>query len=152
MDHQLPDEAPDLTGLKPSYATPVSRTLRWVVVAVFALNLGSGILRLMNEVDAWNVGSLAVMLVFWGAWVVLTIFTPAATRLSADGPAVRRVGRWRRYEWRQVRKVSVQTRWTDVSLLVLEGGREERLMGVPLEDAQRLADALTARGGEVSST
>jgi len=43
--------------------------------------------------------------------------------------------------WRDVEEIQVQTRWQDHSSVVAHG-RAVPLLGVPREDAQRLADAL----------
>ena len=134
--------APDLSNLRPVYSTKPSRTMRWLVGVIVTTNTAAAVLRLTDNPDGWDVAVSILSIVFWFGFSYLILFGQPATRLSANGPAVRRSGRWRHYLWTQVREVQVQTRWTEVSLLVLDDERIVRLVGVPVEDAQRLADAL----------
>ncbi|MGI4895912.1 MAG: hypothetical protein ACRYF3_12445 [Janthinobacterium lividum] len=145
MSNSRRDGAPDLSALQPLYSAKTSRAVRWIVGIAVTLNIASAALRLTDNRDGPDIGLSIVSIIIWLAWLYFTLFVQPTTRLGPNGPAVRRAGRWRQYLWTQVREVKVQTRWTDVSLLVLHDGRIARLVGMPVEDAQRLADALDAR-------
>ncbi|MGI4893855.1 MAG: hypothetical protein ACRYF3_01935 [Janthinobacterium lividum] len=145
MSNPRRDGAPDLSALRPLYSSKTTRGVRWIVGIAVTLNMLSAALRLTDNPDGPDIGLSIVGSVIWLAWLYFTLFDRPTTRLGPNGPAVRRGGRWRQYLWTQVREVKVQTRWTDVSLLVLHDGRFARLVGMPVEDAQRLADALDAR-------
>lgn len=138
---------PDLSHLKPMYSTRVSRTARWLVGVALTLNITAAVLRLTDNPDAVDIALSTLTIVFWLLFFYVTLFGRPATRLTPNGPAVRRSGRWRQYLWTHVQDVQVQTRWTEDSLLLLTDGRIARLTGMPPEDAQRLVDALRARPG-----
>jgi hypothetical protein len=136
---------PDLSRLKPMYSTRASRTVRWVVGVALTLNTAAAVLRLTDDPSAGDITLSALTIVFWMVFFYVALFGRPATRLTPNGPAVRRSGRWRQYLWTHVQDVQVQTRWTENSLLLLSDGRVARLVGMPPEDAQRLADALRSR-------
>lgn len=140
-----PDSGPDLSGLQSSYTARLSRTLRWVMVGAFVLIAVSAVGRLLDHPDAWEVGLSVLQLGFYSLWLGGTFFFPPSVYLDADGLRFRKVLiRQRTIPWTRVREVQVQGRWQDTSTVVLEGGRTERLIGMPVDHARRLADALDA--------
>lgn len=84
--------------------------------------------------------TFAVFLGAYFIWAPATILTAEGVRLQNGFPKVRAIS------WADVQEVQVQSRWQDVSVLVRRDGRSERLTGMPTQDAQRLAEALDARG------
>nr|WP_240894876.1 PH domain-containing protein [Kineococcus siccus] len=102
--------------------------------------------RLVGEVDTFDVVLSIIQLLFFVAFLgAYFVWTPSTT-LDADGVRLQNgFPRARVVRWAQVRDVQVQDRRQDVSQLLLEDGRSARLIGMPADDAQRLADALAAR-------
>ncbi len=147
VDHVMDPRhsTPDLSRLKPMYFKKSSRTVRWVVGVALALNTAAAVLRLTEDPHAGDSALSTLTIVFWLVFFYVALVGRPATRLTPNGPAVRRSGRWRQYLWTHVQGVQVQTRWTEDSLLLLSDGRVARLVGMPPEDAQRLAEALRAR-------
>lgn len=140
------DEVPDLTGLQPRYTWNTGRGLRVVLLIVISFQAVLAVSRLVEHADTFDVVLSIIMLIcfalFLGAyfiWTPATILAAEGVRLQNGFPKARSIA------WHQVREVQVQGRWQDVSLLIRTDGRSERLVGMPVEDAQRLADALAAR-------
>jgi len=135
---------PDLEGLQPSYTTVVHRALRWAGFIVLGLQVLAAVVRLRHGPDASDVVLSIIQLGSWSSWLcVLVVFPPAVT-LDRQGLRFRTfLGHGRLVGWSRVREIRVQGRWQDASTVVLDGGKAERLVGMPAEHAQRLADVLT---------
>lgn len=145
MDRQH-DDAPDLTGLQPRYTWTTRRGARALLFGAISVQAFLAVTRLVGDPDTVDVVlsiiQLLFFVVFLGAYFVWTpssTLPPEGVRLQNGFPRARVVS------WSQVRDVRVQGRWQDVSQLMLADGRRERLIGMPVDDAQRLADALAAR-------
>lgn len=146
MDGQHDDDALDLTGLQPRYTQSISRGFRVFLLVMISLQFVLALSRLAGDPDTFDVVlsivQLLTFVLFLGAYF---LWTPA-TLLTAEGVRVRNgFPKVRTISWDQVREVQVQGGWQDVSVLVLKNGRSQRLVGMPVEHAQRLADALAAR-------
>jgi hypothetical protein len=135
------DDVPDLSGLQPRYTWNTGRGMRVVLLVVISFQAVLAVSRLVEHADAFDVVLSLIMLacfvVFLGAhfdWTPATILAGEGVRLQNGFPKARFIA------WPQV-----EGRWQDVSLLIRTDGRSERLVGMPVEDAQRLADALAAR-------
>ncbi|WP_328294721.1 PH domain-containing protein [Kineococcus sp. NBC_00420] len=140
------DEAPDLTGLQPRYTWTTGRGVRALLFGSISVQALLAVTRLIGDPDTFDVVlaiiQLLFFIVFLGAYFV---WTPSTT-LTVDGVRLRNgFPKTRVVSWAQVRDVQVQGRRQDVSQLLLSDGRSERLIGMPVDDAQRLADALAAR-------
>ncbi|WP_369056600.1 PH domain-containing protein [Kineococcus terrestris] len=141
-----PDGAPDLTDLQPRYTQQPGRGLQVTLLLLFSLQGVLAVVRLTRDPDTVDVVLSIVQLVLVVLYLgVHFVWTPG-TLLSTEGVRVRNGFPGARLTpWDQVREVQVQGRWQDANRLVLQDGRRKRLIGVPAEDARRLADALAAR-------
>lgn len=146
MESKHDDDVPDLTGLQPRYTWNTGRGVRVLLLVVISVQAVLAAIRLLSDPDTFDIVlsiiQLALFTVFLGAyfiWTPATILTAEGVRLQNGFPKVRVIS------WAHVREVQVQGRWQDVSLLTLQDGCSERLIGMPVADAQRLADALAAR-------
>lgn len=140
------NDLPDLSGLQPRYTWSTGRGLRVVLLVVTSFQAVLAVSRLLQHADTVDVVLSLIMLasfaVFLGAyfvWTPATILAAEGVRLQNGFPKARFIA------WQHVQEVQVQGRWQDVSTLLRTDGRRERLVGMPVEDAQRLADALAAR-------
>ncbi|WP_369054895.1 hypothetical protein [Kineococcus terrestris] len=140
------DDVPDLSGLRPRYRLRAARGLRMVLLVLFGLQVALAVSRLFGDPDTFDV-VVSIVLLLGFAYVLGVYFVWApATLLTAEGVGLRDgLPRFRIVPWSRVRTVRVESGWYETSLLVLEGGRSMRLVGVPAEDARRLAEALEAR-------
>lgn len=146
MGDQQGDDVPDMSGLQSRYTWSTGRGLRVFLFMTLSVQAVVAVIRLVGDPDTFEVVLSTIQLVtfafFLGAYFV---WTPS-TRLTAEGVRLQNgFPRGRLIAWDRVREVQVRGRWQDASLLVLSNGRDERLIGMPVEDAQRLAEALAAR-------
>ncbi|MEZ0490866.1 hypothetical protein AB2L28_01270 [Kineococcus sp. TBRC 1896] len=136
---------PDLTGLPGSYRRPVQRKAVVLLTVSAACGTASVLLR-----DRHTVVDV-VLAVVWSGLLLATYALEVVWRpgvvLHPDGV---RTGRWNRtgrlVAWQDVQRVSTGTRWARAPVLVV-GGRDVELPGMPVADARRLAEALDARPG-----
>jgi hypothetical protein len=136
---------PDLTGLQPVYRVHLGRALRWVVTGAVALIASSTLYRLLNHPDAWDVGLAVGQVVVFGPLLLLQWRQPDAVFVLEDGLVWQQSFRRRTaVPWQDVREVRPGSRWKGCSSAVLANGRKLPLVAMPLPDARRLADALTA--------
>ena len=146
MEGQRDDDAPDLSGLRSRYTLRVGRGLRVLLVVLIGLQAALAVSRLLGDPDTFDVVVSIVVLLAFVLMLCVYFVWPPATRLTAGGVGLRNgLPRFRVVPWSRVRAVQVEGGWREVSLLVLEDGRSRRLVGVPAEDARRLAGALEAR-------
>jgi hypothetical protein len=139
------DPHPDLSGLQPSYQVRPTGTVRKVLIAVIVLLSALQVLRVIHDPSWPNIVIAVGYVLVYGFGLAFWIWRPPAVLLSADGLAVRRFLRTPPpVPWNDALEVQVQTRWQDHSTAVLRNTTTLALVGVPAEDAQRLADALNA--------
>jgi len=135
----------DLTGLQPSYGTPVRRASRWLFLGAYALIAVGAVGRLFDRPDGFDVGLSGIQVICFGLVTYVNVIRPPAFFLSAEGVRFRRFLRTGpTLLWADVRTIEVRGRWQEHSRLVHRDGRLLPLVGMPEEDAERLADALTA--------
>jgi len=136
---------PDLAGLQQVYRVTVRRSLAWFYLIAFTCVAISAVLRLVNDPDAVGIGLSAVQLVCYGYMLFFYTGHPPALFVTPVGLRFRRFLRTGPVlPWSAVQEVRVQGRWDEHSSVVTDDGRTLRLTGMPVEDAQRLATALTA--------
>lgn len=105
-------------------------------------------LRLLDGPDVFDVVMSVFQVGVFGLLTATNTFCPPAVFLQSLGIRTRRF-LWSGplIPWADVRDVQVQGRWQDLSSVIHRDGRLMSLVGMPVADAQRLADALqTARG------
>ncbi|WP_369068721.1 PH domain-containing protein [Kineococcus terrestris] len=146
VSNHASDGAPDLTGLQTRYTQQTGRGLRVALLVLIGLQGVLAVVRLALDPDTvlavLMIVQLALVVLFFGTyfvWTPATLLSPEGVRVQNGFPGARLI------PWGQVREVQVQGRWQDGNRLVLQDGRSKRLIGVPAEDARRLADALAAR-------
>ena len=136
---------PDLTGLQPVYRVHLGRALRWMFTGAVALIAPSAVYRLLVHPGGWDVGLAVGQVVVFGSLLLLQWRQPDAVFVLEDGLVWQQSFRRRTaVPWHDVREVRPGSRWKGYSSAVLANGRRLPLVAMPLPDARRLADALTA--------
>lgn len=138
----------DLTGVEPLYVLRSSSTLRRLAMGCFAAITGSAVFRVVEDRHDLADVVLDLVPVVTGAVLVLILLTrPPAIAFTADGVRIRSFLRFGPLvSWSEVVEVRVRGRWDDEPSirLPLEGYlRRRSLRGMPEEDVQLLAEALT---------
>jgi hypothetical protein len=136
---------PDLTGLQSIYRVHLGRALRWVVTGVLVLNVPSIVLRLLGRPSGWDVFFAVAQAVGYVTLCAYHLRRPDAVFVLEDGLVWQQSFQRRTVvPWQDVREVRPGSRWKGCSSAVLANGRKLPLVAMPLPDARRLADALTA--------
>jgi len=135
----------ELTGLQPRYRVVVRRAHLWVLGVAGGLFLAGLVLRLFDHPSGFGIVLSIVQLgCFVPVLLVNTVHRPTFW-LTASGLRFRRfLTTGPLVTWEQVRDVQLQGRWQEQSSLVLRDGSLLPLVGMPPDDARRLADAVRA--------